>query len=374
MSKISALLNYNTDKKIASCGNNQEVRKLDSPYYYDPKRAENYELKESTLLPNNLKTKWKIANHKILNTLTVYPAKGFTGDKNSNFYEFLTMGMFPYVAGSLTFMALFNGATRFFEQRNAAEARKVGYGFALGVLFYGLAKELSKKLISIPVAMKTGIDMDMPYRKVVNLIPRSPDQSENHLHLRKEDNTAFEYHKAFESVDFPRIDLLYKHGKKHRNDYYDMIAQKNGFGTNLNDSDQEVKPFIKEVVTKARTAQNISQYLWAATGVALGAQQPWQELATLRNRTANMSFGKKVLAYARTFGSSFKDSCKSFFNGGVEDAINPKAKIAGRVILGAAVLSTVLGVINAVRNPYMKNDKNMSNTKIFADDKKVKED
>ena len=114
--------------------------------------------------------------------------------------------------------------------------------------------------------------------------------------------------------------------------------------------------------------------MWAAVGVALGAQQPWQELATLRNRTANMSFGKKAMAYVRTFGSSFKDSCKSFFNGGVKDAINPKAKIAGRTILGAAVLLTVLGVVNAVRNPYIKNDKNMSNSKIFADNTKVKED
>ena len=313
------------------------------------------------------------------NAVSVYPAKGFAGDKNSNFYEFLTMGMFPYLMGSLTFIALFNGASKFFEQRSALKAREVGYCFAMGVIFYGLAKELSKKLISIPVAMKTGIDMDMPYRKVVNLIPRSPNGaiSKNKSQagkVGKEDNTAFEYHKAFESVDFPRTDLLYKRGKKHRNDYYDMIAEKNGFGTNLNDSDQEVKPFIKEVVVKARTAQNISQYLWAAVGVGLGAQEPWKDLASLRTRTANMNFGQKIMAYARTFGNSFKESCKSFFNGGVEGATNKTAKVTGRVMLGAAVLATVLGTINAVRNPYMKNNNKMSNAKVFANDSKAKED
>lgn len=380
MSRISAVNSLN-DKTVSFNAGQKEPLKVDPPYYYDSKRAHKDELKESRLLPNNLKTKWKITNHKILNTLSVYPAKGFAGDKNSNFYEFLTMGMFPYVTGGLTFIALFNSATKFFDPKNALEARKYGYGLGLGVIFYGLAKELSKQFISRPVAVKTGIDMDIPYRKVVDLIPRSPEHAKiNEERLAKlaeqgrEDNTAFEYHKAFESVDFPRTDLFYKRGRKHRNAYFDRIAEKNGFGTNLNDSDQEVKPFIKEVVVKARTAQNISQYLWAATGVALGVQEPWQDLATFGNRTAHMSFGKKCSAFLRTIKDSFIDSCKSLYNGGVEGAINPKAKVAGRVLLGAAVLSTVLGVINAVRNPYMKNDKNMAEANVFVDGAKVKED
>ena len=380
MSKISAVNNSN--QNLISLGASKSVFNDNvSPYFYDQKRAEKDELKESKLLPNNIKTKWKIANHKVLNTLSVYPAKGFAGDKNSNFYEFLTMGMFPYVTGGLTFIALFNAANKFFEPKSALEARKYGYGLGLGVIFYGLAKELSKKLISKPVAMKTGIDMDIPYRKVVDLIPRSPEHAQENETRQaqlqkpgKEDNTAFEYHKAFESVDFPRMDLFYKRGRKHRNDYFDKIAEKNGFGTNLNDSDQEVKPFMKEVLVKAKTAQNISQYLWAAVGVGLGVQEPWQDLATIGNRTATLSFSKKVTAYARTIKDSFIASCKSFFNGGVEGAINPKAKIAGRTILGLAALSTVLGVVNAVRNPYMKNDRDMANSDIFADSAKVKED
>ncbi len=382
MSKISAIIGFKQNK-ISSGANQDVTSNANSPYYFDPTRVSKDELKESKLLPNNLKTKWEIAKHKCLNTLSVYPAKGFAGDKNSNFYEFLTMGMFPYVMGSLTFMALFNGVTKYFAPRCADAAKKYGFGMALGVIFYGLAKSLSRKLISTPVAIKTGIDMDRPYRKVVDLIP-NPSQNDSTQNkkekllsgMNKEDNTAFEYHTAFESVDFPRTDLFYNRAKgKKRNEYYDMIAQKNGFGTNLNDSDQEVKPFIKEVVTKARTAQNISQYLWAATGVALGVQEPWSRLINIKPRKYT---GLSIWGYAKditkTTGKAFIDSCKSLFNGGTDGVINKKSRYVGRTIIALAAATTIFGILNAIRNPYMKNNKNMSDSKIFNDSSKVKED
>ena len=378
MSKISAITSFRQD--MVSAYSAQKSENADIPYYFDPKRAHKDELKESRLLPNNLKTKWEITKHKCLNAISVYPAKGFIGDKNSNFYEYLTMGMFPYLTGGLTFIALFNAASKYFNPKDAKAASKYGFGMALGVIFYGLAKSLSQKLISIPVALKTGIDMDIPCRKVVDLIPRSPEQAkinkkrQNQIaEAGKEDNTAFEYHKAFESVDFPRMDLFYKKGR-NRNEYFDKIAEKNGFGTHLNDSDQEVKPFIKEVVVKAKTAQNLSQYLWAATGVGLGVQSPWSSIIDITPRKySGESLGKHMVTVFKTIKEAFFDSCKSFLNGGTKGVINKNARYAGRALLGLAIFTTVLGAINAVRNPYMKNN-NMSGSKIFNDASKVVED
>lgn len=379
MSKISATNSFNSFQ-LNPTGKKDKV---DYPYHFDPIKAKKEALKDSRLLPNTIGTKWEIAKHKCLNVLSVYPAKGFAGDKNSNFYEFLTMGMFPYVTGSLTFIALFNGATKYFSPKCAQAAKKYGFGMALGVIFYAAAKEIAKKMISKPVAMKTGIDMDMPYRKVVNLIPSNLAEAAAEQKRQKaledacmEDMKAFEYHKAFESVDFPRTDLLYrKKPGSNRNEYFDKIAEKNGFGTNLKDSDQEVKPFIKEVVTKARTAQNISQYLWAAVGVGLGVQEPWTKLLDIPKRKySGLSIGQQIATYASKTKEAFKESCKSFFNGGLDGAINKKARYVGRAILGLAALSTIYGIYNAVRNPYMNNDKKMNNSQIFTNTSKVKED
>ena len=372
MAKITAVTSFK--QSLIPMGDRQ-YENAEVPYYKDPNRMHSDEAKESKILPKDWKTKTKIKIHEFSNTLSTYPARGFSGDKNFNFYEYLTLGMFPYITGSLTFMALFNAASKYFNPKDAKAASKYGFGMALGVIFYGLAKSLSKKVISKSVALKTGIDMDTPYIKVVDLIPESPDKIKNKkLPKNKDDLTEFEYHKAFESVDFPRTDLLYsKTG--NRNKYYDMIAEKNGFGTNLTDSDQEVRPFMKEVVTKARTAQNLSQYLWATIGVGLGVQEPWTKLLDIpKYKYSGVPFGKHVLNVLKTTKDAFFESCKSFYNGGVEGIINKKAKYAGRTILAIAVLTTALGIFNAVRNPYIKNDKNMKNTKIFNDDSKVKED
>ena len=86
------------------------------------------------------------------------------------------------------------------------------------------------------------------------------------------------------------------------------------------------------------------------------------------------SFGKHVVTILKTTKDAFLESCKSFYNGGTAGIINKKAKYAGRTILALAVLTTALGIFNAVKNPYIKNDKNMQNSKIFSDDSKVKED
>lgn len=367
MSKISYVTSF---KQKNDTFTGMHMSKMsNSPYYIDTKRKDKDSLKESRLLKNDIKTNMQIAAHKCANTLSVYPAKGLAGSKNSSFYEQLTMSGFPYVMGGLTFIALSN----LLNKKISAQ----GIAMGLGVVFFGIAKGLSKFVISKAVDLKTGIDVDAPYRKVVDLIPTADGNSKKN----KEDNTAFEYHKVYESVDFPRFDLMYKkrRGEK-RNEYFDDIAEKNGFGTNLKDSDQEVKPFIKEVLVKTKTAQNISQYLWAATGVALGAQKPWFDLINNKENLSSLPMRKRIKETITSIGSAFWKSCKALVNGGVAEKdgqileVNKKAKYAGRLLLAFATLSTVLGTINAVKNSYVKNDKDMANSKIFNDQSKVKED
>jgi len=393
MAKISAIVNsrpssFRSMETFINCG------RSDVPYYIDKEREKVDENKEDRLLEGksfleDLKLKTKADVLKYSSALTTYPALGFSGSKNANFYQFLTMGMFPYITGSLTFIALFNGVTKHFAPKCASEARKYGLGMALGVIFYGLAKTLAKKVITKSVALKTGIDMDKPYIKVVNNV-QTPEEVEiarqarikaeaEGKHYKEDEHSnerSFEYHTAFESVDFPRTDLLYNtKDYRKRNEVYDEIARKNGFGTNLADSDQEVRPFIKGVVTKAKTAQTLSQYLWAAVGVGIGVQAPWTKLLDIEPRKySGVSLGKHIKIWCRTLKEATKEACKHFWNGGEIGKINPKSRVAGRVLSGAAALTTVLGIINAVKNPYMKNDENMKAVSVFNDASKVVEE
>ena len=292
-------------------------------------------------------TNLKIQGYKLANAFTKYPKKGFKGSKNSNFYEFLTMGMVPYLVGSGMMMAVFNAASKFFDTPSAVNASKIGKGMGLGVLFYGLGKTLSKKLIEVPVNMKYGIDVNLPYKKIIYELPDKDN---------KDNLVTHEYHKAFESVDFPRWDLFYNNetfGDK-RNDYYVKVGKKLGINEqDLEHADQKVKPIIKEKVVKTRLFSTLSSYLWAATGVGIAVQKPWENFVINPvKRIANYKNYKQVLNQAKEsgrniakydnfikdFGKKFAKSCKEFINGN-----NPKSNIAGRILLGAAVGMTLLG-------------------------------
>ena len=194
----------------------------------DSKKSEK-QLKYShdTLLKNNFPTRMLIGMDKFSNAITLYPAKGLAGNKNANFYEFLTMGMVPYLTGSATLMGVFNLANKHFEPFARSRASALGKKMALGVLLYGIAKQLSKNLITYPVKMLTGVDSELPYAKVIYELPDN---------INDTDITSIEYHKVFESVEFPRWDLLYGDESKgeKRNGYYDKIAKKLGLGENLN--------------------------------------------------------------------------------------------------------------------------------------------
>ena len=60
------------------------------------------------LVPNNAKTRLEQGSQRVMSAFIDYPVKGLMGDINTNFYEFLTMGIVPYIAGSAMFMLVFN--------------------------------------------------------------------------------------------------------------------------------------------------------------------------------------------------------------------------------------------------------------------------
>lgn len=292
------------------------------------------EYTHDTLLKNNIITRTRIGIDKFSNAITLYPAKGLKGNKNANFYEFLTMGTVPYLTGSAMLMAVFNAANKHFAPFARSKAGPLGKKMALGVLFYGLAKEASKTLINTPVKMMTGVDPELPYAKVIYELPDD---------INDTDITSIEYHKVFESVEFPRWDLLYGDESKgqKRNYYYDKVAKKLGMGNNLNDSDQEVKPRIKEIIIKSNIAKNISSYLWAAAGVGLAFQKPWDNFFNV----ATLKFwqGAKFKASAKSFGRNFIESCKTFYTGKGQ-----RFKHGGKALLFTALASSILGAANAV--------------------------
>lgn len=296
----------------------------------------------------------KIQADKFVNACTKYPKKGLEGSKNSNFYEFLTMGMVPYIVGSGMMMGVFNFASKFFDTPAAVNASKLGKKMGIGVVAYGLAKTLSKKLVEVPVNMRYGIDVNLPYKKRIHELPDKDNLNNLVTH---------EYHKAFESVDFPRWDLFYDNESygEGRNSYYEKVGKKMGLKEeDLKHADQKVKPLIKEKVVKTKLFSTLSSYLWAATGVGIAMQKPWENLvinpakriANYKNykqlAEAAKAEGRQIAKYdnfAKETGKKFVESCKEFLNNS-----SKSTKIAGRILLGSAIAMTLAGNFSTLFN------------------------
>lgn len=306
-----------------------------SSFSADTTEEKKLKYNHDTVLKNNPATNFRIGMDKFTNALTLYPAKGLQGNKNANFYEFLSMGTVPYLIGSVMLMSVFNTANKYFAPFAKEKASAMGKKMALGVLFYGIAKNVSKSFVTKPIHLITGVDSELPYAKVNYELPDD---------INDTDITSIEYHKVFESVEFPRWDLLYnsKGSGKPRNGYYDKIAKRLGLGKNLKDSDQEVKPRIKEIIVKSNVAKNISSYLWAATGVALAFQKPWENLFKIG--TFKFWKGQQFKKTLVTFGESLVNSAKAFYHGEGQGA----SKHAGKALLFLSIASSAIGVLNVM--------------------------
>lgn len=288
----------------------------------------------------------RIMADKVTKDIFVYAPKGMQGSKNSNFYEYLSLGIVPYIAGSATMAATALAATKFFNPNDAKASSMVGKGIAMGVVLYALMRWAANKVINKGTQLITGVDMDMPYKKVINELPENGREK-----------VVTEFHKVFESVDFPRWDLINKQGEENGNRYefYDKIAKnKLGCEEPLNAPDQVIQPLIKQALTKAMAVKSIASFLWAAVGVSIAAQKPFSNFLSFVYKPSVLDFLRSL---PLDFAKSFAKSAKDLWTGSTV-----KSSLAGKSLIVSAAATTVLGLLNVKRG--YKIDKKQSETKI----------
>ncbi len=308
-------------------------------------------LNETRILPNNLKTTLEQGTQKTMSAFIDYPVKGLKGDINSNFYEFLTMGIVPYIAGSAMFMVVFNvlNLGKHLGAKDAKAASALGKKMALGVVMYGLLKNASKHLVTKPVKALTGVDTEMPYQNKVYNLPKGAGKD-------AEIEVQWQQRKVFDSKEFFRKDLLDRK-------YFDNVAKKLGLGDNLNDSISETTPIIQNIVATSNTAKSLSSYSWAAVGVGLAMQDSWTDffdaISNRKHYNAGKNesfftklggktkvFGENCWNATKEFGKSTVRSCKQLWNG------NPAHKgfmrHSGKALLMFATLLTAGLTANSI--------------------------
>lgn len=306
---------------------------------------------ETHLLPNNLKTRINQNYQRTTSAFIDYPVKGLKGDVNSNFYEFLTMGIVPYLAGSAMFMVVFNALNlgKHLGARDAKAAGAIGKKMGLGVVLYGILKNISPHLVTKPVEAFTGVDTEMPYQNKVYNLPKGTGKD-------AEIEIRWQQRKVFDSKEFYRKDLLDR-------EYYDNVAKKLGLGENLKDSITETSPIIQNIVATSNLAKYISSYCWAAVGIGLAMQDTWTDFFdSISNRktfTKNPKHGffKKFTENSKIFaqntwnitkelGKSSVKSWKQLWQG------NPAHKgfrrHSGKALIGFATLVTATLTANSI--------------------------
>ena len=315
---------------------------------------------KSRLLPDTPITHAKQSIQKYESAFIDYPVKGLNGSVNSNFYEFLAMGIIPYLVGGAMLMVGFNVANRFLKPHNKKIAQKIGNKMALGVVMYGLFKNISRNFVTKPVRWATGVNISKPYQNVTYSLPTKGGSEADVVPI-------IQQRSVYDSNEFYRKDLLDK-------EYYDKIGKKLGLGDNLNDSVNEVSPIIQNIISTTKTAEYLSKYMWAALGVGLAVQKPFDTFfENFRNRERYIKkpdesfvssipqrlklFGKNTIASTKDFVIAFKNSCKTLWTGDIEKSFYMRH--AGKVLLGLAVGSTIFLTSNTIiRAKKMAKQKN----------------
>lgn len=224
--------------------------------------------KEDEILASDFLSKQKYKIH-AANTLPTYVLKGLKGDPSSNFYEFMQICKIPYFIGGPVLAALFNAGANNINYQSKSFANAATKKIAVGVGLYYMAVALAKLAIDVPVKYFRGVDLNLPYKKIVE--SKSPDSSIGYLKKTKE------YHKVFESIDFTRWQLLHNHedASKPVNYRYDKMAKKFGFEEPLNDSDSALRPYISKTIIMARAWKYILTVPFVALGLGLAKQNDW---------------------------------------------------------------------------------------------------
>ena len=266
------------------------------------------------------------------------------------------MGIIPSLLGSLMFMLTFNVLNRgkYLGERDSVKAGNLGKKMALGVLMYAIFKNLSKHLVTKPVKLATGIDIEMPYQnKVVNL-PKNADENANLV-------TVLQQRKVFDSKEFFRKDLLTR-------EFYDNVAKTLNMGTDLNDSISETTPIIQNVVATTNTAKTLSSYSWAAVGVGLAMQDTWLDFFdVLFNKNNVKGLGKRIPKISKQLCISIVESFKQLYSG--KESQGVISKYSGKALLGFAILTTTTLTANVIKRA--KNMSKNSNLRTIDSSKEI---
>ena len=183
------------------------------------------------------------------------------------------MGMVPYVLGSIGLITMYQGANHLFKMSDSVHANKMSKRVGAGVVLYGLMKWLSPKISRRLVNATTGVDLDL---KAIVKKEELPEPGKDKGVMR------VEYHGVYDSAEFPRTDLLAKDGElNHNNVYYhdDKITKKMGYEGHLNAANQVADSKRREVKVRETALENVSKYVAAATGVALGFQKSFEKIS-----------------------------------------------------------------------------------------------
>lgn len=304
---------------------------------------------DSHIEPNTLQTQLKQSTQKTMSAFIDYPAKGLKGDVNANFYEFLTMGIVPYVLGSAVFMTVFG------------LSNKTGKKLSLGVLLCAAMKSLSKRFVTTPVKAFTGVDTEMPYQNKVYNLPKYAGED-------ADVDPRWQQRKVFDSKEFFRKDLLKK-------EFFDKVAIRLGMDENMPDTVTATTPIIQNVIATTNTAKSISSSCWAAVGVGLAVQDTWLDFFdAIKNRKRFVgneqksamgkfggkikNFGENTLTLSKEFFKSFARSWKQLWNG--NPAHSNFRKHAGKALILASTLTTLGLTANVIKKAHkMASDMNI---------------
>lgn len=221
------------------------------------------------ILPNDPLTKLKIGVEQAT-SLPEYAVRGLKGDPNANFYEYLSLGKVPYYIGGPALAAVAMSAVTSYNPQATQGIVKNVKKLGMGVLMYYAGASLAKTVIDLPVKYFRGVDLNHPYRDVVDLRATNAQG----ISPKKK-----EYHNVFESVDFTRWDLLYNHKQAKAdkiNSAFDEIGKKYGIDENLNDSDSTLKSNIKQTIVMAKSWKYALSVPFVMLGLGLSKQQPWE--------------------------------------------------------------------------------------------------
>ena len=187
-----------------------------------------------------------------------------------------------------------------------------------GVALFAVGKWLGPKLARMGINASTGVNLDLKYINKVNELPE-PGQEQGVVRTQ--------YPGVYDSAQFYRSDLLSKDAElNHGNVYYndDKIAKKAGYKNVQNASNQIAGKKIREVKTREAALENISKYIVATTGVALGFQK---------------SFGNIKIKEPKTILKALKNGAVELWNGTKR---TPATKYAGKALIIASAVSTLL--------------------------------